>query len=57
MERGREGGKKGKGVIKSGKIGQNGKVHLGLSVCSSVHNCGCVVDGSNAMAVIEYYYY
>ena len=27
-------------------------VHLGLNVSSSAHNCGCVVDGSNAMAAI-----
>ena len=24
-------------------------VHLGLNVSSSAHNCGCVVDGGNAM--------
>ena len=27
-------------------------VYLGLNVSSSAHNCGCVVDGSNAMAAI-----
>ena len=27
-------------------------VHLGLNVSSSAHNCGCVVDGGNAMAAI-----
>ena len=27
-------------------------VHLGLNVSSSNHNCGCVVDGGNAMAAI-----
>ena len=27
-------------------------VHLGLNVSSSTHNCGCVVDGGNAMAAI-----
>ena len=27
-------------------------VHSGLNVSSSAHNCGCVVDGSNAMAAI-----
>ena len=27
-------------------------VHLGLNVSSSAHNCGCVVDGSNAMIAI-----
>ena len=26
--------------------------NLGLNVSSSAHNCGCVVDGSNAMAAI-----
>ena len=51
----------------NGKFGQNGKlghsctnvtkgnhaiVHLGLNVSSSAHNCGCVVDGGNAMAAI-----
>ena len=27
-------------------------VHIGLNVSSSTHNCGCVVDGGNAMAAI-----
>ena len=27
-------------------------VHLGLNVSSSAHDCGCVVDGGNAMAAI-----
>ena len=27
-------------------------VHLGLNVSSSAHNCGCVVDGGNAIAAI-----
>ena len=51
----------------NGKFGQNGKLghsctnvtkgklygsHLGLNVSSSAHNCGCVVDGGNAMAAI-----
>ena len=27
-------------------------VHLGINVNSSAHNCGCVVDGGNAMAAI-----
>ena len=30
----------------------NVTVHLGLNVSSSAHNCGCVVDGGNAMAAI-----
>ena len=36
----------------NGKFGQNGIVHLGLNVSSSTHNCGCMVDSSNAMAAI-----
>ena len=36
----------------NGRFGQNGSVHLGLNVSSSAHNCGCVVDGGNAMAAI-----
>ena len=28
-------------------------VHLGLNGSSSTHNCGCVVDGGNAMAAIS----
>ena len=31
-------------------------VHLDLNVSSSAHNCGCVIDGGNAMAAIEYYF-
>ena len=27
-------------------------VHLGINVRSSANNCGCVVDGSNAIATI-----
>ena len=27
-------------------------MYLGLNVSSSAHNCGCVVDGGNAMATI-----
>ena len=27
-------------------------LHLGLNVSSFAHNCGCMVDGSNAMAAI-----
>ena len=27
-------------------------VHLGLSVSSFTHNCGCVVDGGGAMVSI-----
>ena len=32
------------------KLVQNGKVHLGLNVSSSAHNCGCVVNGGNTVA-------
>ena len=36
-----------------GKLyGSQDIVHLGLNVRSSAHNCGCVVDGGNAMAAI-----
>ena len=27
-------------------------IHLGLDVSSSTHNCGCVVNGGNAIAAI-----
>ena len=27
-------------------------VHLGLNVSSSAHDCGCVINGGNAMAAI-----
>ena len=41
---------------RNGKFSQNGSdhavVHLGLNISSSAHNCGCVVDGGNAMAAI-----
>ena len=36
----------------SGMSGQKGKVHLGPNVSSSAHNCGCMVNGSGAMAAI-----
>ena len=36
----------------NGKLGQNGNVHLSLNVSSYNHNCGCIVDGSNAMAAV-----
>ena len=32
--------------------GQKGKVHLGPNVSSSVHDRGCMVNGSDAMAAI-----
>ena len=39
------------------RIRSHVSVHLELNENSSVHNCGCVVNGSNAMAAIciEYY--
>ena len=36
----------------NGMSGQKGKVHLGPNVSSSVHNCGCMVNGSGATAAI-----
>ena len=30
-------------------------MHLGLNVSSSTHNCGCMVDGGNAVAAIFVY--
>ena len=29
---------------------------IGINVCSSAHNCGCLVSGSNAMAAIRVLY-
>ena len=36
----------------NGMSGQKGKVHLGPNISSSAHDCGCVVNGSGAMAAI-----
>ena len=36
----------------NGKCGQNSKVHLGLNVSSSAHDCRCTVNGGGAMAEI-----
>ena len=44
-------GKNGK-FDQNGMSGQKGKVHLGPNVSSSAHDCGCVVNGSGAMAAI-----
>ena len=41
-----------KGKLNGSRIGVHAIVHLGLNVSSSAHNCGCVVDGGNAMAAI-----
>ena len=34
------------------RVSNHAIVHLGINVSSSAHNCGCVVDGGNAMAAI-----
>ena len=36
----------------NGKSGQNSKVHLGLNVSSSAHDCRCTVNGGGVMAEI-----
>ena len=41
-----------KGKLYGSKDSDHAIVHLGLNVSSSAHNCGCVVDGGNAMAAI-----
>ena len=41
-----------KGRLYDSRVRDHIIVHLGLNVSSSAHNCGCVVDGSNAMAAI-----
>ena len=41
-----------KGKLYGSRDSDHAIVHLGLNVSSSAHNCGCVVDGSNAMAAI-----
>ena len=41
-----------KGKLYGSRDSDHAIVHLGLNVSSSTHNCGCVVDGSNAMAAI-----
>ena len=41
-----------KGRLYNSWVRDHVTVHLGLNVSSSAHNCGCVVDGGNAMAVI-----
>ena len=51
-------GKRSGKFSQNGKFGQNGmsgqksKVHLGPNVRSSADNCGCVVNGSGAIAAI-----
>ena len=41
-----------KGTLYGACVNDHVIVHLGLNVSSSAHNCGCVVDGGNAMALI-----
>ena len=41
-----------KGKLYGSRDSDHAIVHLGLNVSSSAHNCGCVVDGGNAMAAI-----
>ena len=41
-----------KGKPYDSRVSDYAIVHLGLNVSSSTHNCGCVVDGGNAMAAI-----
>ena len=41
-----------KGKLYGSRDSDHAIVHLGLIVSSSAHNCGCVVDGGNAMAAI-----
>ena len=41
-----------KGKLYGSRVRDHVIVHLSLNVSSSAHNCGCVVDGGNAMAAI-----
>ena len=41
-----------KGRVYDSRVRDHVIVHLGLNVSNSAHNCGCVVDGGNAMAAI-----
>ena len=41
-----------KGKLYGSWVSDHAIVRLGLNVGSSAHNCGCVVDGGNAMAAI-----
>ena len=41
-----------KGKLYGSQVSDHAIVDLGLNVSSSAHNCGCVVDGGNAMAAI-----
>ena len=41
-----------KGRLYDARVRDHVIVNLGLNVSSFAHNCGCVVDGDNAMAAI-----
>ena len=41
-----------KGRLCDSRVRDHVIVHLGLNVSSSAHNCGCMVNGGNAMAAI-----
>ena len=41
-----------KGRLYDSQVRDHVIVHLGLNVSNSAHNCGCVVDGGNAMVAI-----
>ena len=41
-----------KGKLYGSRFSDHAIVYLGVNVCSSSHNCGCMVDGSNAVAAI-----
>ena len=43
-----------KGRLYDSRVRDHVIVHLGLNVSSSSHNCGCMVNGDNTMAAIEY---
>ena len=40
-----------KGKLYGSRVSDHAIVYLGLNVSSSVHNCGCVVDGGNALSI------
>ena len=41
-----------KGRLYDSQVRDHVIVHSGLNVSSFAHNCGCMVDGDNAMAAI-----
>ena len=41
-----------KGILYDSRVRDHVIVYLGLNVSNSAHNCGCMVDGGNAMAAI-----